>query len=164
MRKNPARANEDMAAVAPLAGADGLTAMRLIRSRSAEFGIDPERSGFMGFSAGGTVTMWVASHCDDGSRPAFLAPIYASTRAVDSKAPNDAPPMFLVAASDDPLGLAADSVRIYEQWRTAGHPVEMHLYARGGHGFGMKRQSLPSDTWIDRFGEWLVASGFMTTS
>jgi acetyl esterase/lipase len=128
------------------------------------FGIDPERVGFMGFSAGGTVAMQVALNYGSDSRPAFVAAIYASVRALaETPVPTDAPPMFLVAASDDQLGLAADSIRIYEQWRAADVPVELHMYARGGHGFGMRTQNLPSDTWIERFGDWLVASGFTGT-
>ena len=158
--KKPEQAQQDMAEVAPLAGADGLAAMRLVRARSAEFGIEQNRIGFMGFSAGGTVAMFVATHYDEQTRPAFLAPIYASTRALtDSTVPPDAPPMFLLAATDDQLGLAPDSIRIYERWVAAGAPAELHLYAQGGHGFGMRTQSLPSDRWIDRFGDWLSTSG-----
>lgn len=160
--KSPESMRADMARIAPLAGADGLEAMRLVRSRAREFGIDPGRVGFMGFSAGGAVALHVALNYEDDSRPAFLAPIYAGAgefRAL--QVPANAPPLFLVAASDDQLGLAVDSVRIYEQWLAAGKPVEMHLYAGGGHGFGMRKQGLPADTWIDRFGEWLAASGFL---
>ena len=152
----------DMARVAPLAGADGLAAMRLVRDRAQAFGVDPARVGFMGFSAGGAVTMTVALDYDAESRPAFVAPIYAgAARLADINVPANAPPMFIVAASDDQLGLAAESVRIYQSWLAAGKAVEMHLYAGGGHGFGMRRQGLPSDSWIDRFGEWLAASGFL---
>ena len=50
---------------------------------------------------------------------------------------------------------------LYNKWLKAGKPVELHLYAEGGHGFGMRRQNLPSDTWIERFGDWLVAGGWM---
>jgi len=161
--KQPEQMRADMARIRPLAGADGLAAMRLVRSRAAEFGIDPARVGFMGFSAGGAVTMSVALDYDDETRPAFLAPVYAGAGAFDGKTvPENAPPMFLVAASDDQLGLAVDSVKIYQQWLAARKLVEMHLYASGGHGFGMRHQGLPSDTWIDRFGEWLAASGFLT--
>lgn len=159
IRKKPAQAQQDMAEVAPLAGADGLAAMRLIRARAKEFGIDAGRVGFMGFSAGGTVAMLVAAGYDSESRPAFVAPIYASTRALPTwVVPEDAPPMFLVAATDDQLGLAPESIRIYERWLEAGKPVELHLYAEGGHGFGLRTQNLPSDSWIDRFGDWLSAS------
>lgn len=159
--KSQEQARQDMAAVAALAGADGLVAMKLVRERAGEFGIDPERLGFMGFSAGGAVALLVGMHNDAASRPAFLAPIYAGTNMIEqADVPDDAPPMFIVAASDDQLGLASDSVRLYEKWLAAGKPVEMHLYASGGHGFGMRRQNLPTDTWIERFGEWLEASGF----
>ena len=159
--KKPKRAQQDMAEVAPLAGADGLEAMRLVHAQAEDFGIDSGRIGFMGFSAGGTVAMLVASGYDSENRPAFVAPIYASTRALPAWAvPEDAPPMFLVAATDDQLGLASESIRIYERWLDAGVPVEMHLYAEGGHGFGMRTQNLPSDSWIERFGDWLKASGF----
>jgi acetyl esterase/lipase len=68
--------------------------------------------------------------------------------------------LFLLAANDDPMGAGA-SLPLYTAWRDAGHPVELHLYAQGGHGFGMKKQGLPSDHWIDRFGDWLQAHGFL---
>jgi len=107
--------------------------------------------------------MHVVQHYDEATRPAFAAPIYAGAATLDSMVvPPNAPPMFLVAASDDQLGLAITSVRIYEKWLAAGKPVELHLYASGGHGFGMRRQGLPTDTWIDRFGDWLAASGYLT--
>ena len=81
--------------------------MRLVKSRAAQFGIDPEQVGFMGFSAGGGVTLHVAHYYSSDSRP-------------------------------------------------AGHSAELHMYARGGHGFGMREQKLPADSWIERFGEWLT--------
>jgi acetyl esterase/lipase len=160
--KPPEQSRADMARIAPLAGADGLRAMRVVRERAEQFGVDPERLGFMGFSAGGAVTLMVGFDYDSDTRPAFLAPIYASTRMLGNPTvPADAPPLFLVAASDDQLGLAPDSVALYRQWLDAGKPVEMHLYAAGGHGFGMRRQHLPSDTWIERFGDWLDALGYL---
>ena len=70
--------------------------------------------------------------------------------------------MFIVAATDDQLGLARESVALYSKWLEAGKPVELHLYASGGHGFGMRRQNLPSDTRIERFGDWLGARGLLT--
>ena len=154
--KSQDQAGRDMAAVAPLAGADGLAAMRLVRSRSGEFGVDPERIGFMGFSAGGGVTLHVAHHYDAGARPAFVAPIYAAARWLQgAELPEDAPPAFILAATDDQLGLAKDSITLYERWTKAGKAAELHVYARGGHGFGMRQQEAPSDHWIDRFGDWL---------
>jgi acetyl esterase/lipase len=79
----------------------------------------------------------------------------------DVPVPTDAPPMFLAAATDDQLGLAPDSIGLYSQWTAAHKPVELHMYAKGGHGFGMRKQNLPSDQWIDRFGEWLQMEGFL---
>lgn len=156
---DPGRAQADMERVAPLAAMDGETAMRLVRERAAEFGVDPGRVGFMGFSAGGNVAMRVAYTGDDTARPSFVAPIYAALRGIELvEPPPGSGPIFVVAATDDPLGLADDAVAIYERWRSAGLSAELHMYADGGHGFGMKTQHLPSDSWIERFGEWLDAT------
>ena len=75
--------------------------------------------------------------------------------------PKDAPPLFALAASNDPLGLADDSVELYSKWLAANKPAELHMYAKGGHGFGVRRQNLPTDTWIDRFADWLDLQGFL---
>ena len=150
---------DDMAAVAPLAGADGEAAMRLVRARADQFGIDPNRVGFMGFSAGGNVAVRVAYSSDPAARPNFVAPIYATTRGIDlGDPPAGSGPMFLVVATDDELGLTSDSIGLYERWRAAKLSVELHAYARGGHGFGMHTRHLPSDTWIDRFLDWARSS------
>jgi len=80
----------------------------------------------------------------------------------ETEVPKDAAPMFVAAASDDQLGLAPDSVSVYSKWLAARKPVELHMYSKGGHGFGMRKQNLPSDRWIERFGEWLQLQGFLT--
>jgi acetyl esterase/lipase len=154
------RALDDMIAVAPLAGADGEEAVRLVRRRAEEFSVDPSKVGFVGFSAGGNVALRVACSSDAAARPDFVAPIYATTRGIDVREPPAGTgPMFLAVATDDSLGLTRDSVELYQRWRAAGLPVELHAYARGGHGFGMRVQHLPSDTWIDRFLDWHAALG-----
>lgn len=156
---DPERAFADMARVAPLATMDAAAAVRLVRARATEFGVDPGRVGFMGFSAGGNVAIRLALTSDDAARPSFLAPIYPALRGIDLVGPPPGSgPIFVVAATNDPLGLADDAVAIYERWRTAGLSAELHMYADGGHGFGMKAQHLPSDTWIERFGDWLDAT------
>lgn len=155
--KSEEQAAADMAGIAPLAGADGLAAMRVVRARAEAFNVDPERIGFMGFSAGGAVTLHVAFNYDEDTRPAFVAPIYAANRwLADADLPDDPPAAFIVAATDDQLGLAPDSVALYQRWLQAEASAELHIYAHGGHGFGMRTQNLPSDRWIDRFGEWLA--------
>jgi acetyl esterase/lipase len=81
--------------------------------------------------------------------------------ALLSLAPSDAPPMFILAATDDPLRLASHSVDLYRDWTTAMKPAELHLFAKGGHGFGMKKQNIPTDRWIERFGDWLDLQGWL---
>lgn len=156
MATDPDLVRRDVDHVAPLAAVDGETAMRLVRAGADDVGVDPERVGFMGFSAGGNVALRVAATSDPAARPDFLAPIYATASGIDlAEPPAGSGPLFTVAATDDGLGLAADAVQIYECWRRAGFSAELHMYAQGGHGFGMRRQGIPSDTWIDRFGDWL---------
>lgn len=146
----------------PLAIDDGLAAMAYVRKHAAEWGIAPDRVGIMGFSAGGGVTVGVAFGYKADSRPAFLAPIYPGGESFkDLTVPKDAPPMFIAAATDDNLGLAPVSVALYAKWLDAHKPAELHMYAKGGHGFGMRKLGIPTDHWIDRFAEWLELEGFL---
>ncbi len=157
---NPARIGERVAPVMPYSVADGLSAVSYVRENAKDLGVDPGEIGFMGFSAGGAVTMGVAYNYNERNRPDFLVPVYAWTTAMPVQvAPKNAPPMLLVCASDDPLGLATGSIELYNSWMKTGKTVGLHMYAKGGHGFGMKKQNLPSDTWIDRFHEWAIAEG-----
>jgi acetyl esterase/lipase len=148
--------------VVPLSIADGLAAVTYVRQHASDWGVSPDRVGIIGFSAGGTVAAGVAFHYAPDGRPAFVAMIYAAAgRLKDSPVPTDAPPIFVAAATDDNLGLAPDSVALYEKWTSAHKPAELHMYAKGGHGFGMRRQNLPTDHWIDRFSEWLELQGWL---
>ncbi len=150
------------APVVPLAMHDGLTAVKYVRQHAANYKIDPNKIGFMGFSAGGTVTMSVVYSATDEDRPNFVAPIYAyETAIIGSTVPSAKTPIFITAASDDDLGLATHSVRIYLKWLNANQPVELHMYEQGKHGFGTKTQGLPVDTWMDRFTDWLKLHGFI---
>jgi acetyl esterase/lipase len=143
-----------------LAIADGLQAIKVVRRRAAKWGVAPERIGILGFSTGGVVSIGAAMQYDDESRPNFAAPIYPALSGMAVAVPTDAPPLFLLAASDDPMAVST-SLPLYSTWKDAGHPVELHFYAQGGHGFGMKKQGLPSDHWIDRFSDWLQSLGFL---
>ena len=152
---------ETMKDVEPLAVADGLAAVTYVRQHASEWGVSPDRVGIIGFSAGGAVTAAVAFQYAPEGRPAFVAPIYGAMLK-DSPVPADAPPMFIAAATDDSLGLAPDSIALYQKW-TGGHKsAELHMYAKGGHGFGMRQQNIPTDHWIDRFAEWLQLEGFLS--
>lgn len=148
--------------VVTMAITDGKKAIEYVRSHAGVYGINPARIGLMGFSAGGTVTMGVGFTYTSANRPDFLAPVYPYTGALKQTAvPNDAPPIFICAATDDQLGFASQSSNLYNNWIAAGKPAELHMYAKGGHGFGMRKQGLPVDTWIDRFGDWLQFQGLL---
>lgn len=153
----------DVLSVNKLAMADGLKAVEHVRKNAASYKVDPKRIGIMGFSAGGTVTASVLYNYTAESRPDFAAPIYLAYNWVPKEkgVPGDAPPIFISAASDDQLGLAAHSVDLYNDWLKAQKPVELHLYAKGGHGYGMRKQNLPTDQWIERFAEWLGGQGLL---
>ena len=151
------------APVVPLAVADGHKAMEYVRAHAGRFQINPDRIGIMGFSAGGTVAAGVAFTYSPESRPAFAAPIYAYIKPLgETKVPSNAPPLFIAAATDDQLGFASESTKLYSDWTTAGKGAELHIYSKGGHGFGMRKQNIPVDSWIDRFGDWLTLLGFLT--
>ncbi len=135
------------------AKADGLAAMKYVRSHAADYGLKTDRIGFMGFSAGGITTMNVALDYDKDSRPDFIGCIYGAMSA-DTKVPADAPPAFVMVAADD-KGQGWASTPIFDAWREAGKSVELHIYAHGAHGFGMRTQGTSSDHWADDFYNWL---------
>jgi acetyl esterase/lipase len=146
----------------PLAVADGLAAVTYVRQHASEWGVAPERVGIIGFSAGGAVTAGVALEYKPEGRPLFVAPIYAGGETFkDLPVPVDAPPMFVAAATDDSLGLAPESVALYMRWLDAHKSAELHIYAKGGHGFGARAHGIPTDHWIDRFAEWMDMEGWM---
>lgn len=162
-RENPKQREAETLPVIRLAMADGLKAVRYVRQHAAEYGLRSDRIGILGFSAGGTVAASVACNYAPESRPDFAAPIYLQYDwVVRNGVPADAPPLFLLAASDDQLGLGPHSVRLYNDWIAAKKPAELHMYAKGGHGFGMRTQHLPSDRWIERFADWLDMQGLLT--
>lgn len=153
------------APVVALATQDGLEAVKYIRDHAAELHINPALIGFMGFSAGGTLTMSVVYNANDTNRPDFVAPIYAYSAAIIGTAvPAMKTPIFIVAASDDGLVPASHSIDIYSKWLLAKQPAELHIYQHGGHGFGMRKNNIPTDSWVDRFGEWLKANDFTSLS
>jgi len=164
-RELTARGNLDdvVAPIIQLALADGKAAIAHVRQHAKEYGVSPDRIGILGFSAGGTVTASVAYNYTLESRPNFVAPIYLAYKWVikEGSVPADAPPMFILAATDDPLKLAPESVALYQDWTAARKSAELHLYSKGGHGFGMRKQNLASDHWVERFADWLEVQGWL---
>jgi len=140
-----------------IAADDGRRAIEIVREREGEWGLRPGKLGMIGFSAGAFLVADVAM--DPQAAPlGFVAPIYGGeTRG--KPVPADAPPLFTVIAHDDRL-LFHMVEGLYADWSAADRPSELHIFARGAHGFGMVRQGLPSDRWIDLFGDWLADRGF----
>jgi para-nitrobenzyl esterase len=154
--------DEDNATIVPLAMHDGLKAVKYVRTNAKTMNIDPNRIGFMGFSAGATVTMSVVYNGTDETRPNFVAPIYAYEKAIiGTTVPKIKTPIYIGVASDDQLGFVPHSISIYNKWLDAKQPTELHVYERGGHGFGMKKTNITTDAWTEQFALWLQMQGFM---
>jgi len=157
--------------------ADAARSVRLVRSRAAEWNLDPKRIGFSGFSAGGEVTGMMETRFDAGkpdspdpvervsSRPDFTVSVYPAYRPGANRPdapplfpiPKDAPPAFLVCADDDRSHVEA-TVKFYLELEANHIPSEMHIYAYGGHGFGLRPTKKPAPVmgWTDRLKEWLA--------
>ena len=146
---------------------DGLRAMRLVRSRASEWGIDTNRIGMVGFSAGGEVTSMVAFGDTDGianatdpidqvnARPDFIVEIYPGGAGIPQTLPANAPPAFLLVADDDNH---TDSVfKIFALYRAAKIPVEVHVFAKGQHAFNMGTNSKLTTIkgWPQRLADWM---------
>jgi acetyl esterase/lipase len=148
--------DEINAPVVEMATKDGIEAMKYVKQHSAEYGIDTKKIGCMGFSAGGTLTMSVMMSAPQELKPNFAAPIYLYGNAVlGNEMPKESTPMFIGVATDDQLGFVPHSITLYNQWFDAKYPVELHIYEKGGHGFGMRKMNTSSDHWISDFENWL---------
>ena len=151
------------------ARADGYRALRLVRSRSAEWNVDPHRVGMLGFSAGGEVVSMVAYGAGDGDpnpadpidrqngRPDFQMLVYPGPLGIPATVPQDAPPLFMVCANDD-RGHIEPVVDLLLKYRAARAPVEAHVFARGGHAFNMGNRSQLATLkgWPQRMADWLA--------
>jgi acetyl esterase/lipase len=135
---------------------DGRRAIAIVRERAAEWGLSADKVGMIGFSAGAFLVTDVA--LDPRAAPlAFAAPIYGGeTRG--RQVPEDAPPLFTVVAQDDIVAYRMVE-RLYSDWTDADRSAEMHIYRRGEHGFGMAKQGMPSDGWINLLRDWLADLG-----
>jgi acetyl esterase/lipase len=148
--------------------ADTERAVRTIRTNAKEWGVDPNKIGVMGFSAGGEQTAWLLLKFDPGqadssdpiervsSRPDFVVMVYAGWKRMDmNNVPKDAPPTFLTSAGLDDAFHARQTVQFYDALFEAGVPVELHIYGHGGHGGGINpRGGIPFGSWSDRFLDW----------
>lgn len=154
---------------------DAYRAMRLVRSRAADWHIDPNRVGLLGFSAGGEVLAMVSyspghgdPHASDAvdrqnGRPDFQMIVYPGPLGIPNEGvPADAPPLLIVCANDD-LGHIEPTMDLVSKYRAAGVPVEAHIYARGGHAFNMgnRSQLVTLQGWPNRMADWLKDNGWL---
>jgi acetyl esterase/lipase len=150
---------------------DTQRAIRLVRSRAAEWGVNPASIGIIGFSAGGELAALAATHFDSGiadaagpidrtpSRPDFVALAYPGYPR-NWEPTKEMPPTFLLCASDDRPNISEQTPEIYLKLKKLGVPVEMHIYTKGGHGFGIRQRPLPVSGWPIRLNEWIADRGF----
>jgi len=137
---------------------DGIQALKVVRQHAAEWGIAPDKVGFLGFSAGAMVTSGVLLQQDSAARPNLAALIYGGPFGVMPAIPTKLPPIFMAWAQDDETALEPVN-KFYEALKAAGIKPEVHIYSAGHHGFGMKQQGTTSDHWIEEFYYWLEAQG-----
>jgi len=158
----------------PQALMDAQRALSLTRSHADDWGIDPKRIGILGFSAGGHLAAWASTRGDQrsyeavdeadraGFRPDFAVVIYpggvvrrgTSELTSDIRVDAGTPPMFISMSNDDPVG-PENAVQLYLALKRAAVPAELHIYADGGHGYGMRETESPSASWPRRCEEWL---------
>jgi acetyl esterase/lipase len=175
----PRRPDSPRDAPPPQALMDAQRALSLVRSKAKEWGLDPRRIGMLGFSAGGHLTAWAATNFDKRSydpidevdrvscRPDFAVLVYPGgvvARDRDELTPEirvgkETPPMFFAHAGDDRVR-PENSIVLYQALRKAGVPAELHIYATGGHGFGL-RGDKPCATWPQRCADWMKVQGFL---
>ena len=154
---------------------DAQRALSLVREHAVEWKIDPHRVGVLGFSAGGHLSAAISTHYDQrfydavdaadklSCRPDFAVVVYPGYLAIaeQNMAPNpeihptaDTPPTFIVQAEDDPVHVE-NAVTYFMELKNAKVPAELHIYAQGGHGYGLRRTALPVTTWPQRVEDWL---------
>ena len=162
---------------------DAQRAIGLVRHHAAEWGLKPDRIGILGFSAGGHLTVMASLHPNDrtypqdpaldveDATPNFSIPVYPAylvtkddtfTLKPEVAVTAKAPPMCLIHAHDDKGQTSASgSALLYLEYKKLNLPAELHIYAKGGHGFGMRKTGLPTADWLVRCAEWIKSMGFV---
>ena len=164
----------------PYALQDAQRAIGLLRARAEEFGVNPHKIGVIGFSAGGHMVADISNHpkrsynaIDEAdrqsSRPDFAMALYPGhlwkmpglTLEPSIKISADCPPTLIIAASDDPTDDPRHSLTYYLALQQAKIPVEMHLYAHGGHAFAVRKTSDPVSNWPELAEKWMNSIGML---
>jgi len=165
----------------PIALEDAQRTVRLVRLNAAKWHIDPHKIGVLGFSAGGHLVAAISTHFDtrlypaadeadkESCRPDFGVVLYPGHMLENGSndfelnpaipVSSQTPPTLLLQAEDDPIDPVQNSLVYFTALRKAGVPVEMHLYAHGGHAFGLRRSKSPITEWPQLVEEWLRTIG-----
>lgn len=159
---------------------DAQRAISLVRSKAGEWDVKPDRIGILGFSAGGNLTVLACTQYDHRAyepiddvdkincRPDFGIPVYPAWLNVDGKdelkaefpVNKQTPPMFIACAGDDRISNIGSAV-LYLALKHDGVPAELHIYAKGGHGFGLRPSANPCSTWPASCAAWLKSEGLL---
>jgi acetyl esterase/lipase len=165
---------------------DAQRALRLVRHHATEWGVDPGRVGILGFSAGGHLTAMTGMHwrkaaydpideADELScRPDFMCPIYAAYQGPDYddrvaelgplvKVDEKTPPTFMAVTADDAYR-GVQAALLFVELKKVNVPAELHIYSKGGHGYGIRPSEKPISTWHHRLGDWLKLQGLLKNS
>ena len=153
---------------------DTQRAVRIVRARAGEWNVNPNRVGILGFSAGGALAALDEVRFDRGKadaadpidrqscRPDFVGLVYAGWKPMDLTAPKDAAPAFLTSAGSDDEFHARETVEFYNELFKQHIPADLHIYAHGGHGGGIRpRNGIPFGTWHLRFQDWMGDLGLL---
>lgn len=144
------------------AAEDAKAAILLVRAKAAEWHINPNKIGFLGFSAGGGVSIaHTVLHTDAASRPDFVAVNFGPS-LIDVEVPENAPPLFIASNIDHP-NVAAGCLALCMEWKKAGQNAELHLFSGGKGGYGIDQQGKPVDAWSDLFLNWLISLGIQAS-
>lgn len=156
---------------------DGQRAIRLVRHHAKDWGVDPSKVGILGFSAGGHLTVMTGTHWDKPAykaadeidslscRPDFMCPIYAAYLGNDYndkvaeigklvRVTEKTPPTFMAVTADDSMR-GAQAALLFVKLRQNKVPAELHVYSKGGHGYGIRPSDNPISTWHHRLADWL---------
>jgi len=139
---------------------DAVQAIKVVRAHAAEWGLDPAKVGMMGFSAGGNLAALAGTKPPKEDRPSFLALIYPVVEKDFAPVPADVPPTFIIQAIDTAIG-PDNSVRFYQWVVDRKVPVELHLFTKGGHGFGLGKPGSSAAEWAQLFVKWLAETKFI---
>lgn len=135
--------------------ADVRESVRTLRSRADEFGVVADRIAVVGYSAGAYLAVDLATECESVSRPDAIAAIYGGDLADRRTHGRVLPPLFVLATGDDPVTPVDFAEGLVRGWRDANAHVEYHLFACGGHGFGVPPRDLAVDIWPELLAGWL---------